>query len=100
HFQLLTGARGKIVMRVAVADRAGNDGSDGGSCEKLLGVFMCGFRGCGALSLRCWSCLATDIGGNILCRQDHVLAAGDYAVDTVGGQHCVAKFFSVLKTTV
>ncbi|MQM13617.1 hypothetical protein Taro_046545 [Colocasia esculenta] len=25
-------------MRVAVADRAGNDGSDGGSCEKLLGV--------------------------------------------------------------
>ncbi|MQM22188.1 hypothetical protein Taro_055236, partial [Colocasia esculenta] len=25
-------------MRVAVVDRAGNDGSDGGSCEKLLGV--------------------------------------------------------------
>ncbi|MQM08353.1 hypothetical protein Taro_041210 [Colocasia esculenta] len=25
-------------MRVAVADRVGNDGSDGGSCEKLLGV--------------------------------------------------------------
>ncbi|MQL82415.1 hypothetical protein Taro_014868, partial [Colocasia esculenta] len=25
-------------MRVAVADRAGNDGSDCGSCEKLLGV--------------------------------------------------------------
>ncbi|MQL87215.1 hypothetical protein Taro_019749 [Colocasia esculenta] len=37
HFWLLTGARGKVVMRVAVADRAGNDGSDGGSCEKLLG---------------------------------------------------------------
>ncbi|MQL74136.1 hypothetical protein Taro_006490 [Colocasia esculenta] len=37
HFRLLTGARGKVVMRVAVADRAGNDGSDGGSCEKLLG---------------------------------------------------------------
>ncbi|MQL96327.1 hypothetical protein Taro_029003 [Colocasia esculenta] len=33
------GARGKVVMRVAVADRAGNDGSDGGSCEKLLGLF-------------------------------------------------------------
>ncbi|MQM08264.1 hypothetical protein Taro_041120, partial [Colocasia esculenta] len=59
HFRLLTGARGKVVMRMAVADRAGNDGSDGGSCEKLLGVFVCGFRGCGALSLRCWSCLAT-----------------------------------------
>ncbi|MQM22290.1 hypothetical protein Taro_055340, partial [Colocasia esculenta] len=38
HFRLLTGARGKVVMRVAVADQAGNDGSDGGSCEKLLGV--------------------------------------------------------------
>ncbi|MQM00394.1 hypothetical protein Taro_033127 [Colocasia esculenta] len=38
HFRLLMGARGKVVMRVAVADRAGNDGSDGGSCEKLLGV--------------------------------------------------------------
>ncbi|MQL70426.1 hypothetical protein Taro_002724 [Colocasia esculenta] len=38
HFRLLTGARGKVVMRVAVADRVGNDRSDGGSCEKLLGV--------------------------------------------------------------
>ncbi|MQL97757.1 hypothetical protein Taro_030455, partial [Colocasia esculenta] len=38
HFRLLTGARGKVVMCVAVADRAGIDGSDSGSCEKLLGV--------------------------------------------------------------
>ncbi|MQL75469.1 hypothetical protein Taro_007839, partial [Colocasia esculenta] len=38
HFRLLTGARGKVVMCVAVVDRAGNDGSDGGSCKKLLGV--------------------------------------------------------------
>ncbi|MQM15920.1 hypothetical protein Taro_048872 [Colocasia esculenta] len=38
HFQLLTGARGKVVKRVAVVDRAGNDRSNGGSCEKLLGV--------------------------------------------------------------
>ncbi|MQL68438.1 hypothetical protein Taro_000723 [Colocasia esculenta] len=38
HFRLLTGARGKVVMHVAVADRAGNDGSHGGSCEKLLRV--------------------------------------------------------------
>ncbi|MQM22311.1 hypothetical protein Taro_055361, partial [Colocasia esculenta] len=42
HFGLLTGARGKVVMRVAVADRAGNDGSDGGSCGKLLGIVVCG----------------------------------------------------------
>ncbi|MQM12517.1 hypothetical protein Taro_045435, partial [Colocasia esculenta] len=38
HFRLPTGARGEIVVRVAVTDRAGIDGSDGGSCEKLLGV--------------------------------------------------------------
>ncbi|MQM23449.1 hypothetical protein Taro_056513 [Colocasia esculenta] len=44
HFRLLTRACGKVVMRVAEADRAGIDGSDGDSCEKLLGVW-CESRG-------------------------------------------------------
>ncbi|MQL84157.1 hypothetical protein Taro_016663 [Colocasia esculenta] len=33
-----TGARGKAVMRIVAADRAGNDGLEGGVGGKLLGV--------------------------------------------------------------
>ncbi|MQL85247.1 hypothetical protein Taro_017764 [Colocasia esculenta] len=38
-----------------------------------------------------WVVCCLEVGGNILCRQDHVLAAGDGALDSVGGQHCAAK---------
>ncbi|MQM05337.1 hypothetical protein Taro_038150, partial [Colocasia esculenta] len=38
HFRLPTGARGEIVICMAMADRAGYGGSDGGSRRKLLGV--------------------------------------------------------------
>ena len=37
YFRRLTGARGKAVMRAAVADQTGNDGLKGGIRGKLLG---------------------------------------------------------------
>ncbi|MQL78129.1 hypothetical protein Taro_010560 [Colocasia esculenta] len=38
YFRRSTGARGKAVMRAAVADQAGNDGLEGGIRGKLLGI--------------------------------------------------------------